>query len=393
MVLHAPPRTSSAPQPVGPAPRRFAQAGIGTAVGLVLLGVLLLVALGVVGLTVGVDAMPAATVLALIPLAGVMGAVLWFDRWEREPWPALATAFGWGASVAVLIALVLNTGAQFFLMVAGATETDAAVFGATVVAPVVEESAKAAGVLLIFFVWRRTFDGPVDGLVYGATVGAGFAFVENILYFGRTMAESAALQDDGTSVAMVFLLRAVMSPFAHLMFTCCTGLALGFAARRRWRQAWVLALPVGLGLAMVLHGLWNGSATVNSQSGFFTVYLLVQVPLFAAAVALALAVRHHEAGVVRTRLTEYAAAGWLAPVEVVMLSSLRERRRARGWASARGGASAGRAMRDFQLAASRLAHQRERLVRRPDADALLDERLVLGELTGARSRLMATVSG
>ena len=37
--------------------------------------------------------------------------------------------------------------------------------------------------LIIFLIWRRTFNGPVDGVVYACVVAAGFAFAENILYF------------------------------------------------------------------------------------------------------------------------------------------------------------------------------------------------------------------
>ena len=60
---------------------------------------------------------------------------------------------------------------------------------AVVQAPLVEETAKGIGVLLIFAFSRSHFDGPVDGLVYAATAAAGFAFTENILYFGAALAE------------------------------------------------------------------------------------------------------------------------------------------------------------------------------------------------------------
>ena len=366
---------------------------MGSAVAVIVLGVLAILAVGVVGLSVGADALPGAAVLALVPLAVVLLAIRWVDRWEREPWQALAVAFGWGASVSVLVALVLNTGAQLVLVASGSTMQTASVWGAVVVAPVVEESIKAAGVLLVFLAWRRTFDGPVDGLVYAATVAAGFAFVENILYFGSALVESASMADAGDAVVMTFMMRAVMSPFAHLLFTACTGLALGWAARSRHPHAWLWTFPLGLTLAIVLHGLWNGSAMLKSESAFYMLYVLFQVPLFISAVAMAFWLRRREAAVVRTRLAEYAAAGWFAPAEVAMLASLRERRRARTWAVRRGGARARRAMRDFQLAATRLAYQRNRiLTRRADRTALLDESLLLGEVNAARLELMSSLA-
>lgn len=376
-------------QPGGPptaylppaAPR---QTGVGTVVALVVLGVLVLVAVGVIGATVGVAALPAATVLALLPLALVLLAIRWVDRWEPEPLPALAVAFGWGASVSVLVALVLNTGAMLVLVSQGAAEDVATVLGAVVVAPVVEESVKALGVLLVFLVWRRWFDGPVDGVVYGATVAAGFAFVENILYFGQTITVDGG---DGTAVATVFVMRAVMSPFAHLLFTACTGLAIGLAARRGG-AAWVWATPIGLLLAILLHAYWNGTALMGTLGDFISTYVVLQVPLFLAAVGLVLWLRRREAAVIRDRIREYAAAGWFAPVEVPMLSTLAGRRHARSWARRAGGPRAQKAMGELQRVATRLAFQRQRvLAQRGDLRARYDEAVLLGALTRARQEL------
>lgn len=389
-----PGRPAGPVHPVGPPPRVGGRPGVGAAVAAAALGVLALVAIGVIGLFVGPAALPGASLLALLPLVGVMLALRWVDRWEREPWSALAVAFGWGASVSVLVALVLNTGATSLLQATGSNATVTSIFGAAVVAPVVEEAIKAAGVLIVFLVWRRSFDGPVDGLVYAGTVAAGFAFVENILYFGQTMAASGPA--GGAAVATVFGLRAVMSPFAHLMFTACTGLALGIAARSRSRRTWVWAFPVGLLLAIVLHGLWNGSTFVDAGggvgSGFVVLYVLFQVPLFVVAVVVAFWLRRNEARIVRERLTEYATGGWFAPAEVLMLASLRERGRAASWAGQRGGPAAKRAMRRFQVAATRLAYHRHRVLRQTgDPEARLEEAGLLAEVGGARAALVAAL--
>lgn len=386
--------TTIVPVTFVPAPRRRGQHGAGTIVALLLLGVLALVAVAMIGVQVGVAALPGAAVLALIPLAAVLAAVLWIDRWEREPWQALAVAFGWGASVSVLVALVLNTGVMLAMVEAGSDATTATLVGAVVVAPVVEESIKALGVLLVFLAWRRSFDGPVDGLVYAATVAAGFAFVENILYFGSALALAADHPDAGQVVGTVFMMRAVMSPFAHVLFTACTGLALGLAAQQRNRDAWLWTLPVGLLIAIGLHGLWNGSALMGDGTGFVVLYVVLQVPLFLGAVGLAVWLRRREAVVVRDRLAEYAAAGWLAPVEVTMLASLGERRRARSWAAGQGGASARRAMGDFQASATRLAYRRQRSRRHlPDPRGTAEEMALLNDVGAARHAVRRSLAG
>jgi protease PrsW len=382
--------------PVAPLvpPRARLAPGAGAVVVLVALAVLGIAAVGLIGFVVGPDAFVVAAVLAMIPLAVVLAAVLWVDRWEPEPWSALAVAFGWGASVSVLVALVLNSAALVVLLELGSDAVTAGAWAATVVAPVVEESIKGLGLLLIFLVWRRFYDGPVDGVVYAATVAAGFAFVENILYFGEAVGESAVVGDGGSVVAVVFVLRAVASPFAHVLFTACIGLALGWAARSRSGSAWVVAFPLGLVAAIGLHALWNGTASFGGGGLFLLTYLLFQVPFFLGAIGLVLWLRRQEARIVRDRLAEYATAWWFSPQEVQMLGSLAARRQARRWAGARGGRSAVRQMRRFQLVATRLAYQRHRMLIRRAAltSARQDEAALLAELERVRAELRSLLA-
>ena len=243
-----------------------------------------------------------------------------------------------------------------------------------------EESAKGLGVLLIFLFRRRYFDGPLDGIVYGSVVAAGFAFTENILYF---------VQYD-QALGQVFFARAVQGPFAHVAFTACTGLTLGLASRTRSRSSWVWLAPLGWAGAVVLHALWNGSAVAGLHEAL---YWTVQVPLFGVAVLLVLWLRRAEQRTIATRLGEYARAGWFAPFEVQMLTSMAARREARRWA-ARQGPGAGRAMRSFQTAASSLAYARHRAATgRGAIGAHLDERHLLEQVVAARSSFAGTGRG
>ncbi len=167
-------------------------------------------------------------------------------------------------------------------------------------APLVEESAKGLGVLLLLWFNRRNFDGPVDGIVYAAAVAAGFAFSENILYFGRTIAEHGV----GADFAVVFIARGLFSPFAHALFTACTGFALGRAAERGSRLGSLGWFVLGVIPAACLHALWNGglAASQNTIGYYFT----VEVPIFLLATALVLTVRVRERRITRARLGEYA---------------------------------------------------------------------------------------
>jgi len=301
---------------------------------------------GVVGLLVGL-------VLAVLPVFPLVAAFLWLDRYEAEPPSLLVFAFGWGATVAALVSIVLNTSTSFALEQSGGDPT----LAVWVVAPLVEESTKGLGIVAVLLLRRREFDGVVDGIVYAGMVGIGFAFVENILYFGRAFLESGAA---GTGVT--FVLRGVFSPFAHPLFTMATGIGIGLAVSRRNTAVRLFAPLLGWATAVVLHSLWN-LGSLSSIQGFVTAYLFVQVPIFLAAVALAVLARRREGRLIARHLAVYATSGWLTQGEVTMLGSLPDRSQAREWASRTTGRDGARAMRDFQELASELAFLRERMAR------------------------------
>lgn len=360
---------------------RSAAATVVAALGLALAGLAALAGIAVVLLQVGMGPGLTGTLLALVPLAVVLWGVRWLDRWEPEPRGALVFALLWGGGVAVLVSAVVNDLAAWTVANATGSMDAGAVVAAVVSAPVVEETAKGAGVLVLYLARRRYFDGVVDGIVYAGMVAAGFAFTENILYFGRA----------GGALAETFVLRGLATPFAHLLFTACTGAALGLAARSRSRGTVWWALPLGLLGAMVAHSAWNLTSVLAGGS-FLSIYVLVQVPIFLGVVGIALWLRGKERQVVQHRLGEYAGAGWFAPHEVQMLSSLRLRRAAVDWAGRVGGPVAADAMRDFQRRATTLAFRRQLAVTgRADLRTHgLDERETLAALTADRSRVLAS---
>jgi hypothetical protein len=214
-----------------------------------------------------------------------------------------------------------------------------------------EEFAKSLGLLILLLAARRQFDGPVDGVVFAFTIAGGFAFTENILYFGRAIAESASPASD---FAQVFFLRGVMSPFAHAIFTGTTGLIMGFAARRWHTGASIAAFFVGLLPAMFLHNRWN-----SMGQGFLLDYLLVQVPIFLLAVGGIIFLRVAENRLTRQRLMEYSAAGWFTPAEVQLLATRGGRRTVLAWAA---GSGRKRQMKQFVKAATQLANTRQRIL-------------------------------
>lgn len=385
MPGHLPPAAAPAPvQPLWQHPRTGAStASIVLAAFGIALGALLLVLLFVYFiLGLGVGGVIIATVAALVPLVIVLLAVRWVDRWEPEPRSALWFAFLWGAGAAVVIALLFDLSVQIASYASGVI-LQSELTAAVVQAPLVEEGAKGFGVLLILWVGRRYFDGPVDGLVYAATVAGGFAFSENILYFG------SALVEGGDSFVSTFVVRGIFSPFAHVMFTSCTGLALGFASRRTGPGGAIGFYLLGLIPAAGLHALWNGAFYIVSD--VVSYYLIVQVPLFLGAIALVIALRVTERRVTRTRLVEYAEVGWFAPSEVDLLSTHTGRREAMRWARAQPavpGQDKVAAMKRFVRDATRLAHTRQRLVRGRAAIGSAPDELALLSAIGEDRRAL-----
>ena len=352
-------------------------------VGFLILGVISLVVIGFLFIALGPGVVAIGGVMALVPLAIVLFGIRWIDRWEPEPRSALLFAFLWGAAVAVLVALIVGLVAEEVLVAAGTSDAALDFLGAVIQAPIVEELAKGFGVLLIFLVARKHFDGPVDGIVYAATVAAGFAFTENILYFGAELGGG-----EGASVVGVFIIRGIMSPFAHAMFTLCTGLAIGLAARRRGVLPGLIAFVIGVIPAMALHALWNGATFVVGDE-FFLYYVIVQVPLFIGAIVLVAGLRRHEARLTKIRLDEYAAAGWFNPDETTALATARGRAQAIAWANQHG---LGAVMRGYIKDATRLAFVRQRLVIGQDVvGAQVEEAAVLASIVARRSALQSQV--
>ncbi len=346
-------------------------------VGIIVLSIVMLLVVVYLIAGLGVGGFALGGIMALVPLAVVFFGVRWIDRWEPEPRAAVVFAFLWGAGVAVLIALVVGAEIDNVINSLGGPGAGYEFFAAAIQAPIVEETGKGLGVLILFWVARKHFDGPVDGLVYAAWVAGGFAFTENILYFG-----SELLNPDG-AVFEIFLIRGLMSPFAHVMFTACTGLALGFAARRTGAFGAIGFFILGLVPAILLHALWNGALFFVSD--FFAYYAIVQFPLFLGAVFLVLYLRRQEAKLTFDRLTEYAAVGWFNTSELPALATVGGRRQAIAWAKRNG---KGPQMRQFIKDSTALAFARQRIITgRGRAGAEADEATLLAGIVERRASL------
>ncbi len=234
--------------------------------------------------------------------------ILWLDRNEREPWYLIVSALVWGAVLATGLSGIFNTmfGGVAFLITGD--EAMAMQLSASISAPLVEEITKGAALIALYFFFRHEFDNVLDGVVYGALIGLGFAVFENFSYYVN--------QPQG--VAGVFLLtfvRGIISAAggSHATFTALTGLGIGlFRTMRRGWARWLLP-PAGLAAAMFMHFSWNtftgmimGVAPGGDVGGLLiglpAAVVIIQFPFLIFVLGTAFFALRHEQWMIRTYL-------------------------------------------------------------------------------------------
>ncbi|HEX6500380.1 MAG TPA: PrsW family intramembrane metalloprotease [Micromonosporaceae bacterium] len=346
-----------------------------------------------VGYNIGPVALAVGFVAAIIPVPVLVISFLWLDRYEPEPVKYLLFCFAWGAFVATSVALAVNTGGAWLFRHVGLPDALVAV----VVAPVIEESMKAAGPILLFWRRREAVSGVVDGIVYCGLSATGFAMVENILYLGgygyAANADKGGVAQAVAAVIAIFIGRIVLSGFAHPLFTSMTGIGLGVAARTGDRWVRRLAPVAGLLTAMLLHSSWNLMATVANEANQPLVllygYFSVMMPIFFGMVGFAIWLRGYEARLTQRVLPVYVRAGWLSPPEVASLATVGRRLSARRWARRVAGEPGAGAMRGYQFTATQLALLRDAMqrgsARLTPQSAQQEERRLLDAITAYRA--------
>ena len=311
---------------------------------------------GIIRLSSAPDVIALAMVLAAVPVGPLVAIFLWLDRYEPEPRFLLALGLLWGACVATLASLVLGGLGDRVIAVSAAQST-------TVVAPVTEEFAKGAFLILLLWWRRHELDGVLDGIVYAGMVGVGFAFVENILYLAAAWNGTPGFGPGGVEgVTSLFVIRCLASPFAHPLFTAFTGIGVGIAVGSRSHVVRVMAPVAGYFFAVTAHSTWNRS-TLEGFGNFAMVYVVLMLPALVALTGLAVWARSSERRVLQTALTDAAQRGLLPAEDVAWLVDLRARRQARAHAQASGGRSALRAMKAYQRAGIELGFLHHRYLR------------------------------
>ena len=293
-------------------------------------------------------------------------AIYLLDLYEREPMSLVLGALVWGAVAATALSGIANEGWALVVAKLGGP-VFAAEWTAALTAPVVEETLKAAGVVLIYLIARDEMDDVMDGFVYGAMCGLGFAIVEDVFYFVAIFGGTPG------GVLAGFYVRVVSSGFyGHVLYTGLCGMGIAYFVSRRDELPLRRRLSVVVGLfaaAVAAHFLWNSPLFNFFPGSVETVGDWLRIPLAAAikgvpllifVVVLVRLARRRERMWLELALLEEADTPALTQAELRVLLDRGERRRSRREIRERAGESAEKLLKRLQKEQINLAMVRTR---------------------------------
>ncbi len=205
--------------------------------------------------------LPISALLAVLPFVfslAVLSVVRKTEMYCREPWAWVLTAFTYGSTLAVFLSIILSEGASIFIGLFTLPPIIFALATAAIVAPIVEEGAKATGILSS----RPRLTEVENGIIYGSAIGLGFSATENVIYF------ISAYYSAGVEVLIsTIILRFLTSTFLHLGASGVAGYGIGIANVRKLAGMKPVRWTPFLLAAICLHAFFNFLSYIPSLLG------------------------------------------------------------------------------------------------------------------------------
>lgn len=316
-----------------------------------------------------------AALLAIVPSLLYLMVLNAIDRYEKEPWTIMLASIVLGGVVAPLLSAGI-------LAVAGRGPELTPSFaprpsGADPLVAIIEELIKGGLLILLINMIRDEFDDVLDGIVYGAALGAGFGAAETFLY----AAGGTAALSGGTVVALL------IAGLNHAFYTAVFGGILGYARNIPERGSRFAIITLGFATAVLLHAMHDALPTILSRLlgqpdaaiGALTrivADLINVMGLLTLAVAIWWALRR-EARILRHHLKPEVESGVISQVDYDTITSLRHRlARQRSLLSGQGGLASVRTLRRLYATEGELAFHKRRLEvrhRKRPAEMRVDE--------------------
>ncbi|RQG89096.1 protease PrsW [Natrarchaeobius halalkaliphilus] len=190
--------------------------------------------------------------LSVVPAALLAGFIWYTDITSNEPIGLLVATFVLAVLFATFAAVVNSVTRPWFEAI---PLVGTVLFFFLIVGPV-EETVKLLAVR-VFAYRSESFDAVIDGAVYGAIAGLGFAAIENAIYIAETVSETEmGLYTAATGITTV---RALVGP-GHVIYSAIAGYYLGLA---KFNPQYAGPLVVkGLLIAAVVHATYNSTVSV-----------------------------------------------------------------------------------------------------------------------------------
>ncbi len=202
--------------------------------------------------------------LLLLLIASIGPGLLWLwyfykqDRYEPEPLKLVFKIFLAGLILVVPAGLLEQLWRGQILSAVRTGNWPSFLVMAFLVIALIEESLKTG------FLWwlignNQELDEPADGIIYGITLGLGFASLENLLWASAF----------GFGVAA---LRAVITTLAHATFTGWMGY---YITQYKFRTHIFSTLMVGFILAWASHGFYDFLLFLRRPAASLLAFLLI----------------------------------------------------------------------------------------------------------------------
>jgi len=285
-----------------------------------------------------------------VPMFFFAAFVYWLDRYEKEPISLLGATFFWGVVIATGGAFIINTVFGVGIYVFTGSETAADFGTVSIVAPVVEEFLKGLAVAIIFLMYRKEFDSVLDGLIYGAIAGLGFAASENTLYIFRD-----GYQASGWSGLFgLVVIRVFFVGWMHPFFTSFTGAGFAFARMSKNPLVKLIAPIIGYGIAVFTHAFHNTfGGMIGGLEGFAAGALLDWIG-WALMFGFVLWMVNNERNILKKQLREEVTRG--------LISQSQYQKALSPWTLSTAGMS-GKASSRFYKICGELAHKKEQFAK------------------------------
>jgi RsiW-degrading membrane proteinase PrsW (M82 family) len=211
--------------------------------------------------------------ISLAPVFAIIIFIYWKDKLDKEPKKILFISFLMGI-LSVIVTLIISYIINGFSFDFSTGNKYQSLASCILGIGLVEEFSKFLFVRYYCFK-KEAFNEPFDGITYAVMVSMGFAALENILY----------VSENGIGVGIIRMFTAVP---AHAIFAIIMGYFLGIQKLNNKKYYGF----IGLGIASVIHGLYDFYLFNAKFNLFFLLYWLI---LFSVSIYLSVkAIKIHQ---------------------------------------------------------------------------------------------------